>query len=142
MRTILLAGAIDRTQLLTALHLGVRGLLLKDVTTELLFEAMVCVMAGRYWLGQTLMSDLVETVRPLIEPANVASKPLHALTRREREVLRMVAAGCSNKEIARQCAISEQTIKHHLTRMFDKVGVSNRLELAMVAAQVVHGGAV
>jgi DNA-binding NarL/FixJ family response regulator len=48
MRTILLAGTIDRTQLLTALHMGVRGLLLKDVTTEVLFEAIVCVMAGRY----------------------------------------------------------------------------------------------
>jgi len=137
MRTILLAGTIERTQLLTALHLGVRGLVLKDVTTELLFEAIVCVMAGRYWLGQTLVSDLVETVRPLIEPASVARTPLDALTPREREVLGMVAAGCSNKEIARQCAISEQTIKHHLTRMFDKVGVSNRLELAMVATQVV-----
>ena len=54
----------------------------------------------------------------------------------------MVAAGCSNKEIARQCAISEQTIKHHLTRIFDKIGVSNRLELAMVAAQGVFESAV
>ena len=142
MRTILLAGTIDRTQLLTALHLGVRGLLLKDVTTELLFEAIVCVIAGRYWLGQTLVSDLVETVRPLIEPSAVARKPLASLTPRERDVLRMVAAGCSNKEIARQCAISEQTIKHHLTRIFDKVGVSSRLELAMAAAQGVFETAV
>jgi DNA-binding NarL/FixJ family response regulator len=140
-RTILLAGTIDRTQLLTALHLGVRGLLLKDVTTEVLFEAIVCVMAGRYWLGQTLVSDLVETVRPLIEPSNMAAKPLYALTPRERQVLGMVAAGYSNKEIARECAISEQTIKHHLTRMFDKVGVGNRLELAMIASQVVHDAA-
>jgi len=139
MRTILLAGIIDRTQLLTALQLGVRGLLLKDVTTELMFEAIVCVTAGRYWLGQTLVSDLVETVRPLIEPSNGALQPLSGLTPREQQVMRMVAAGCSNKEIARQCEISEQTIKHHLTRMFDKVGVSNRLELAMVAAQVVQG---
>jgi two-component system, NarL family, nitrate/nitrite response regulator NarL len=137
MRTILLAGTIDRTQLLTALHMGVRSLLLKDVTTEVLFEAMVCVMSGRYWLGQTLVSDLVETVRPLIEPSTMARRPLDTLTPRERDVLRMVASGCSNKEIARQCAISEQTIKHHLTRMFDKVGVSNRLELAMVASQAV-----
>ena len=141
-RTILLAGTIDRTQLLTALQLGVRGLLLKDVTTEVLFEAVVCVMAGRYWLGQTLVSDLVETVRPLIEPSTVAPKPFYGLTPRERQVLSMVAAGYSNKEIARQCTISEQTIKHHLTRMFDKVGVSNRLELAMVAKQVVHDAAV
>ena len=141
-RTILLAGTIDRTQLLTALQLGVRGLLLKDVTTEVLFEAVVCVMAGRYWLGQTLVSDLVETVRPLIEPSTMAPKPLYGLTPRERQVLSMVAAGYSNKEIARHCTISEQTIKHHLTRMFDKVGVSSRLELAMVAKQVVHDAAV
>ena len=59
-RTILLAGAIDRTQLLAAVHLGVRGLVLKDITTELLFEAIVCVMAGRYWLEQTLVTDLLE----------------------------------------------------------------------------------
>ena len=47
-----------------------------------------------------------------------------------------MAAGYPNKEIARTCAVSEETVKHHLTRMFDKVGASNRLELAMVATQV------
>jgi two-component system nitrate/nitrite response regulator NarL len=133
-RTILLAGTIDRTQLLTAVQLGVHGLLLKDVTTEVLFEAITCVMAGRYWLGQTLVSDLMETVRPLIESSGAAGGRLaYGLTPRERQVLTMVAAGYSNKEIAGQCGISAQTIKHHLTRMFDKLEVSNRLELAMIA---------
>jgi len=135
-RTILLAGTIDRTQLLTAVQLGVHGLLLKDVTTEVLFEAIMCVMAGRYWLGQTLVSDLLETVRPLIESSSAAGGRLtYGLTPRERQVLTMVAAGCSNKEIAGQCGISAQTIKHHLTRMFEKLGVSNRLELAMIATE-------
>jgi DNA-binding NarL/FixJ family response regulator len=135
-RTILLAGTIDRTQLLTAVHLGVHGLLLKDVTTEVLFEAIMCVMAGRYWLGQTLVSDLLETVRPLIESSGAPGGRLaYGLTPRERQVLTMVASGCSNKEIAQQCGISTQTIKHHLTRMFDKLGVSNRLELAMIATE-------
>jgi DNA-binding NarL/FixJ family response regulator len=136
MRTILLAGTIERTQLLTAVHLGVQGLLLKDVTTEVLFEAIMCVMAGRYWLGQALVSDLVETVRPLIESSGAAGGRLaYGLTPRERQVLTMVAGGCSNKEIALQCGISAQTIKHHLTRMFGKLGVNNRLELAMIAAE-------
>ena len=67
-----LQTTIDRPQLLTAVQLGVRGLLLKDSTTELLFEAIVCVMAGRYWLGQSLVSDLVETVRPLSSPQGMA----------------------------------------------------------------------
>ena len=108
LRTILLAGTIDRTQLLTAVQLGVQGLLLKDVTTEVLFEAIMCVMAGRYWLGQTLVSDLVETVRPLIESSGAAGGRLsYGLTPRERQVLSMVAAGYSNKEIAGQCGITE-----------------------------------
>jgi DNA-binding NarL/FixJ family response regulator len=57
------------------------------------------------------------------------------LTPRERQVLAHVVAGDGNKEIARKCAVSEETIKHHLTRIFDKVGASNRLELALVASQ-------
>jgi two-component system, NarL family, nitrate/nitrite response regulator NarL len=136
-RTILLADTVDRAQLATAVHLGVRGLILKDVSTELLFEAMTCVMAGQYWLGQALVSHLVEIVRPLLESSDAAGGGLMSqrLTRRERQVLNLVVAGCSNKEIARQFAISEQTIKHHLTRMFDKLGASNRLELAMVATR-------
>jgi len=136
LRTILLAATINKTHLLTAVQLGVRGLVLKDSTTELLFEAIVCVMAGQYWLGQTLVTDLVEMVRPLIQSSRAAGGKLaFGLTCREREVLTKVIAGHSNKEIAQQCAVSEETIKHHLTRMFDKVGASNRLELAMVATQ-------
>jgi len=134
-RILLLAGAVGRTDLVTALNLGVHGALLKDASTETLFEAITCVMAGQYWLGQALISHLVEVVRPLLRSSNAFHTPAYAvrLTARERQVLSLVVAGCSNKEIARQCSLSEQTVKHHLTRMFDKVGASNRLELAMVA---------
>ena len=136
MRTILLAGVINRTQLLTAIELGVRGLVLKDSTTELLFQAVMCVMADQHWLGQTLMTDLVETVRTLMRSSSAGDgKRAFGLTPREREVLTQVAAGAPNKEIARKFAVSEETIKHHLTRMFDKVGASNRLELAMLATE-------
>jgi DNA-binding NarL/FixJ family response regulator len=139
LRTVLLAGTLDRTQLATAVHLGVRGLVLKDVPTEILFEAIACVMAGQYWLGQSLVTHLLEIVRPLLQSSSAtAGGPLaDRLTPRERQVLNLVVAGCSNKEIAQQFAVSEQTVKHHLTRMFDKAGASNRLELAMVATR--HG---
>ncbi len=138
LRTILLAGTIDRSHLLTAVHLGVRGLLLKDVTTELMFEAIGCVMAGQCWLERTLITQLLETVRPLIESSAAAGGKLsYGLTPRERQVLEMVVAGHANKEIARACSISEQTIKHHLTRVFDKVGASSRVELVMIATR--HG---
>ena len=132
-RTILLAGAIERSHLLTAVQLGVRGLVLKDSTTELLFEAIVCVLAGQYWLGQTLVTDLLESVRPLIQSAATAIPGGAPLTRREREVITRVVAGYANKDIARELAVSEETIKHHLTRIFDKVGATNRVELALLA---------
>jgi DNA-binding NarL/FixJ family response regulator len=101
-----------------------------------LFEAIMCVLAGRYWLGQTLVSDLLEVVRPMIQLSTTAfGKPASRLTPRERQVLSMVVAGLSNREIAQQWTVSEETIKHHLTRMFDKVGAANRVELAMLATR-------
>jgi DNA-binding NarL/FixJ family response regulator len=135
-RTILLAGTIERSHLLTAVHLGVRGLLLKDVTTELLFEAIMCVMAGQCWLEQTLVTHLLETVRPLIQSSTATGGKLaFGLTPRERQILEMVVAGHANKEIARACSVTEQTIKHHLTRVFDKTGASTRVELVMIASK-------
>lgn len=137
LRIILLAGNVAPSDLITAVHLGVHGVLLKDAPTETLFEAIACVVSGKYWLGPTLVSHLLEFVRPLLQSTTAFPSPVVPvkLTVRERQVLNLLVAGCSNKEIARQCSVSEQTIKHHLTRMFDKVGASNRLELAMVATR-------
>jgi two-component system, NarL family, nitrate/nitrite response regulator NarL len=136
MRTILLAATIDKPQLLSAVQLGVRGLILKDSTTEVLFDAIVSVLSGQYFLGRALLTDFIETVRPLIDSSRAqGGKLAFGLTPREREVLTLVSAGCANKEIARQCAVSEETVKHHLTRIFSKLGASNRTELAMLAAR-------
>jgi two-component system nitrate/nitrite response regulator NarL len=133
---MMLVGDIEKTQLFTAVRLGVRGVVLKDSTTELLFEAMMFVLSGRHWLGRTLVADLMEMVGTLARQSDGAElKHPFGFTRREREVLSLVVAGCANKEIARQCAVSEETVKHHLTRMFNKAGASNRLELAMVATE-------
>jgi len=135
-RTLILAGTIDRPHLLAAVHLGARGLLLKNVTTELLFEAMMCVCAGQYWLEQTLITDLLETVRPIIQSSSAAGGHMsYGLTPRERQIVAMVVDGASNKEIAGGCSVSEQTVKHHLTRIFDKVGATSRVELAMLATR-------
>jgi len=136
MRTVLLAATIDRPHLLTAVQLGVRGLILKNSTTEVLFDAIVSVLAGQYFLGRELITDFMETVRPLIDSSRAqGGKLAFGLTPREREVLALVADGCANKEIARQCSVSEETVKHHLTRIFGKVGASNRTELAMLATR-------
>ena len=134
--TIVLAGTVTPMQLLTAIHLGVRALVLKGSPTEGLFDAIVKVLAGRYWLDQALVTDLVETTRPLIQSSKAAGGALACrLTARERQVLALVVAGYANKDIAQHCAVSEETVKHHLTRMFVKVGAANRLELAVLAAE-------
>jgi two-component system nitrate/nitrite response regulator NarL len=134
-QTILLTAALERPQILMAVQLGVRGLLLKDCLTERLFEAMLAVMDGQSWLGQGLVTELLEGVRGLMmSTPSARSTPRGApLTRREREVLTRVLAGYANKDIAREFSLSEETVKHHLTRIFDKVGASNRVELALAA---------
>ena len=135
MRTILLSGRVESSHLLTAVQLSVAGLVMKDSPTELLFEAIISVMSGRFWLGQSLVSDLMDLVRRLSQSPSGAAKPALSLTPREREVVGLVIAGHTNREIATMFSVSEETIKHHLTRMFQKVGASNRLELAMKATQ-------
>jgi DNA-binding NarL/FixJ family response regulator len=136
MPIVLLAGAIGPTDLLSAIQLGVSGLILKGSTTERLFEAMISVIDGRCWLDESLVTDLMQAVRPLIQTSRKAGGGLaFGLTAREREVLKLVATGCPNKEIAERCAVSEETVKHHVTHIFDKVGVSNRAQLVLVASQ-------
>jgi len=135
-RTIILSGGLDKSQLLIAVQLGARGVVLKDSATELLFEAMTRVIAGQSWVGPTLIADLMDVVRNFPHQTAGAAPPRpFGLTPREREVLSLVVEGCANKEIAQRFAVSEETIKHHLTRMFDKVGAANRVELALAATR-------
>jgi DNA-binding NarL/FixJ family response regulator len=133
-RTMLLAGAIERDELIEAIRLGVRGLVTKAAMPEVLFEALRWVLEGRCWLDYSLLTDFIETARPLIHSSQTGGAG-GWLTRREREVLGFVVAGYANKEIARASAVTEDSVKHHLTRMFDKFGVSNRVELAMLATE-------
>jgi DNA-binding NarL/FixJ family response regulator len=133
-RTVLLTAQIERTQIVEALQLGARGIVLKESATELLMEAIRVVMSGQYWVGRESVSDLVATLRELMpRGGEEPSARRFGLTPREMEVISAIVAGYTNKDIAQRFAISEQTVKHHLTNVFDKVGVSNRLELALFA---------
>lgn len=133
-KTILLSGALDKSVLLSAIQLGARGLVTKDSATEQLFDAIACVMSGESWIARQLMTGLMDVLRERVDPAPAASQPF-GLTPRERQVLSLVVQGCGNKEIALRLTVSEETVKHHLTRMFDKVGAANRLELALAATR-------
>jgi two-component system nitrate/nitrite response regulator NarL len=137
-KTILVTGSIERTAVLNALQLGAHGVVLKDVAPELLFKSIHVVMGGEYWMDRAAVSDLVTALREASPKPDVpaAQRPF-GLTRRELEIVTAVAGGQSNKEIAQQLRISEETVKHHLTRIYDKVGASTRLELALFARH--HG---
>jgi two-component system, NarL family, nitrate/nitrite response regulator NarL len=131
LRTILLTASVEKSEIIEALLLGAHGIVPKQSASRMLFKSIRTVMAGEFWVSRDLVSDLVETLRG---PSNsgVGAKTM-GLTRRELEVIAAVVEGQVNKDIAQTFHISEYTVKHHLTRIFDKLGVSNRVELAMFA---------
>ena len=133
-RVILLTAAIEKEQIVKALQLGARGVVLKDSATQLLIKSIYTVMAGEYWVGRDSVSNLVQYLHGLMQSAgDTAKQRKFGLTPRELEIISTVVAGYSNKEIAEYFKIAEDTVKHHLSNIFDKLGVSTRLELALFA---------
>jgi two-component system, NarL family, nitrate/nitrite response regulator NarL len=133
-RVILLTAAAEKAQIVEALQLGARGVVLKDSATQLLLKAIHTVMDGEYWVGRESVSNLVQYLRTLVQSSgDEARQKKFGLTPRELEIVSAVVAGFANKEIAEYFKISEDTVKHHLSNIFDKLGVSTRLELALFA---------
>ncbi len=130
-RTIILTAAIEDEQVIEALRFGAKGVVLKDTATELLVKSIRCVVGGEYWVGRNNVGGLIQALQ--LAQTRQTEDPVQkfALTPRELEVVAAIVEGYSNKDIAKKFSISEQTVKHHLSRIFDKVGVSNRLELAL-----------
>ncbi len=137
-RTIMLTAAIEREQVVEALQLGVRGIVLKHSALQLLLKSIRCVHEGQYWVGQEGVSDLIHALRRMRPSRGGSEVPRNfGLSAREMEVIALIVAGYTNKDLARELGISENTAKHHLTNIFDKLGVSNRLELVLYAVD--HG---
>lgn len=135
-KVILLTRGLDSAEAIRAVQLGVRGLVNTSAPPALVFKCIRTVMAGEYWIGRGLVSALARTVANGTG-ANGVAVPTYDLTPRQREILALVAGGCTNKDAAQQLKLSVETVKHHITSIFDKVGVSSRLELAIFA--VAHG---
>lgn len=131
-RVLVLASVIDSGIFLQVVQLGARGFPLKSATGETLLESIRQVMAGHCWIERDGVTDLVDAIRSLSRHAN-HSNGNYGLTRRERQTIAAVVGGYSNYEIAQKFSLSEQTVKHHLTSVFDKLGTFNRLELALFA---------
>jgi DNA-binding NarL/FixJ family response regulator len=128
-RVILLTAAIDPAELLRAVQLGVRGVVLKEAATRQLIDGIHRVMEGKFLIGSEIADDLAQAVRHV---GTHKEKP-YGLTPRELEIVEAITAGDTNRDIAARLNISLQTVKHHLTSVFDKTGTSTRLELALFA---------
>jgi two-component system, NarL family, nitrate/nitrite response regulator NarL len=138
-RVIVLTASDDKNEFVQAMKLGTSGIVLKQTATDLLIKSIRKVHAGEIWLDshttaavirQFVAADEVPNAPQTATPRERERSPL---SQREREIVALVAQGFKNKEMAEKMFISEQTVKNHLHNIFDKLGVSDRLELALYA---------
>jgi DNA-binding NarL/FixJ family response regulator len=133
-KIILLTSTISTQQVIEALQIGARGIVLKDSVAGDLAQSLRAVLSGDYWIGGERVVNLLKALHELMQQAaQVPERKTYGLTPRELEVVQCIVEGCSNKDIAKQFGISEETVKRHLSNIFDKTGVSTRLELALFA---------
>jgi DNA-binding NarL/FixJ family response regulator len=140
-RVIVLTASDDKNEFVQAMKLGTSGIVLKQTATELLIKSIRKVHAGEIWLDShttaAVIRQFVANDEPAPPPMPAAAptreRERSPLSQREREIVALVAQGFKNKEMAEKMFISEQTVKNHLHNIFDKLGVSDRLELALYA---------
>ena len=133
-KIVLLTSTISTQQIIEALQIGARGIVLKDSVASDLSQSLRAVLGGDYWIGGERVANLLKALQELMaQAAAVPERKTYGLTPRELEVVTCIVEGCSNRDIAKQFSISEETVKRHLSNVFDKTGVSTRLELALFA---------
>src|ERR1039457_2590725 len=130
-RVIVLTAAEDDRDVVRAMRLGARGVVLKESAIDLLVKSIHRVHAGEIWLDSRMTTEVINSFSASSKSGTSNEKPL--LSDREMEVVQLVAQGLQNKEIGKRLLISELTVKNHLHNIFDKLGVSDRLELALYA---------
>lgn len=130
-KVVLMGEAMDDWAISEAIRLGARGALSKDAARQMLLACVSEVYAGHFWVerqaGQNSARILQENIAPVRSSAGAR------LSQREKQVIGFILEGCTNRQIAETIQTSEQVVKNHLSRIFDKVGVYNRLELALYA---------
>ena len=139
-RVIILTASDDKNEFVQAMKLGCSGIVLKQTAPDLIVKSIRKVHGGEIWLDSHTTAAVM---RQFASPSDVISGPpskgreRSPLSQREREIVGLVAQGYKNREMAEKMFISEQTVKNHLHNIFDKLGVSDRLELALYA---IHKG--
>ncbi len=124
-RAVLLTAAIDRMEVIAALEAGLRGLVMKYSPSDVLLKSIRRVAQGEYWVDREILADWAQS--------RGAGAPSSQLTGRERQIVREILSGAANRDIAKAFHLSEGTVKRHLSNIYNKLGVANRLELALYA---------
>jgi len=131
---VVLADSCDRELVVSAFRSGARGIFtITDSNLRSLCKCLIRVAAGQVWLNTQQLNFLMDLISevPSLRVINASGRPL--LTPREEQVVALVAEGLGNREIARELNLSEHTIKKYLFRIFEKLGVSSRVELVLYA---------
>ena len=144
-RVIILTASEDKNEFVQAMKLGCSGIVLKQTAPDLIVKSIRKVHSGEIWLDSHTTAAVMRQFSTALEggsshPSASGSgkgRERSPLSAREREIVALVAQGYKNKEMAEKMFISEQTVKNHLHNIFDKLGVSDRLELALYA---IHKG--
>jgi two-component system nitrate/nitrite response regulator NarL len=134
-KIIVLTSRPDEKEGIAALKAGARGYCDREIAPILLAKALDVVQKGEIWVGRKLIPHLLEELTALTEqqqdsPAELDNR-FDRITPREREIVQLLSAGASNKEIAKRLTVTERTVKAHLTAVFRKLGISGRLQLAL-----------
>ena len=132
-KIIVLTASDDEGEYVQAMKYGTSGIVLKQTATELLIKSIRKVHGGEIWLDAKTTAAVMRQFAAPGEVGGPRERERPRLSNREREIVALVAQGFKNKEIAERMFISEQTVKNHLHNIFDKLGVSDRLELALYA---------
>ncbi len=131
-RVVVLTAALDEDEVVEALNLGVAGVVLKEMAPNLLVQCIRKVHAGEQWLEKRSVGRALEK---MLQREASARLLVGTLTPREVEIVRMVATGLRNKEIADKLSITEGTVKIHLHNVYEKLGVDSRLALTLYAQE-------
>jgi DNA-binding NarL/FixJ family response regulator len=137
-KVLFFASSEHKEEFVEAMKLGCSGVLLKDSPVHLIEKSLLKVVAGEIWLDSNTTAAVIRQFAAPSDytPTHTNGKPNREraqLSQREREIIVLIAQGYKNKEIAEKMFITEQTVKNHLHNVFDKLGVSDRLELALYA---------
>jgi len=136
-RIIMLSAYDEERFVLDAWKAGIHGYILKDTATAELMRAVQCVADGEVWVGEGFLARVMEKYRAALDGKDQEADGPGGLTKREVDVLRLVGAGMRNKEIAARLFISEKTVKTHLTHIYQRLGLHDRVEVALYAIR--HG---